>query len=71
MHHARVEHSSRLQRVLDELLDGLEHSSLELAMGAGTVAPGTCVSELRANGYAIRCERRGKRWYYRLEEEAT
>jgi len=55
MHHARVSHSPRLRRVLTVLKDGGEHSSWEIAKRAKTVAPGTCVSELRANGAEIEC----------------
>ena len=36
-------------------------------MEARTVAVHTCISELRANGYAITCRRAGHVWTYRLE----
>ncbi|MEL6478105.1 MAG: hypothetical protein AAFR17_12335 [Pseudomonadota bacterium] len=70
MNAAKLSTSPRLIRVLAVLEDGQEHSSLEVAARSGTIAPGTCVSELRANGYSIDCTQRhveGKRvWYYRL-----
>ena len=74
-HHARVENSARLQRVLDVLSDGRWHSSLEIAMKARTVAPGSCVAELRSNGFDIECRYRetteeGRRVFeYRLKRE--
>lgn len=70
MHAARVERSARLRRVLEALRPGLWISSLDLAREARTVAPGTCVSELRANGYRIDCRQgsgpEGRVWEYRL-----
>ncbi len=73
-HHARIERSPRLKRVLEVLSDREWHSSLEIAIRAGTVAPGSCISELRSNGYVIDCRFRevdlnGRRVYeYRLRE---
>jgi len=70
MHAARVATSARLRRVLAALAPGEEVTSLELAAFARTIAPGTCVSELRSQGYAIDCRqevREGRRvWLYRL-----
>jgi hypothetical protein len=70
MHAARVATSARLRRVLAALRPGLWVGSLELALTARTVAPGTCVSELRANGYRIECRQgsgpEGRVWEYRL-----
>ena len=58
MHAASVERSQRLKRVLEFLESRGERgaTSLELANEARTVAPGTCISELRHQGYSIRCE---------------
>ena len=70
IHAAKPARSARLRRVLAALRGGAEISSLALAMAARTVAPGTCVSELRANGYAIACRQEatpaGRVWLYRL-----
>lgn len=70
IHAGKVARSARLRRVLGALRGGAEVSSLALAMAARTVAPGTCVSELRANGYAITCRQEttpaGRVWLYRL-----
>ena len=71
MHFARLASSARLQRVHAFLSDGLEHSTLELALGARIVNPGTYVSELRAQGAVVECHQttshRGERvWLYRM-----
>lgn len=72
MHFARLASSPRLQRLHAFLEDGLEHSTLELALGARICNPGTYVSELRAQGAVIECrqttsEPRGERvWLYRM-----
>ena len=72
MHYAKLASSPRLQRVHAFLSDGLEHSTLELALGARIVNPGTYVSELRAQGAVVECrqtrsEFRGERvWLYKM-----
>jgi hypothetical protein len=58
MNHASALRSARLKRVLKVLADGLPHSSFEIMRRAKAVAPGTCVSELRANGALIDCTRK-------------
>jgi hypothetical protein len=57
MHGANPDRSDRLKRVLD-VLRAHPHgiSSINLQEQAQTVAPGTCVSELRRAGYHVRCE---------------
>lgn len=61
MNHGRLSHSPRLQRVL-KVLQGArgEVSSMDLAIAAKIVAPGTAVSELRANGAEITCRQTTK-----------
>ena len=67
MHAARLEHSPRLQRVLQLLGDGRWYSTLDIVIGAGVCAVNSCVAELRANGFDIACRRVGKdRFEYRL-----
>lgn len=58
MHAANSEKSGRLQRVLSVLRQAGKQgvSSRELQEKSRTVAPGTCVSELRKSGYVIDCE---------------
>ena len=70
MNNARVENSERLRRVLGmlEFRGRAGATSLELSLGAHTVAPGTCVSELRAQGYVVDCKREGNVWRYTLRE---
>ncbi len=69
IHAAKIDRSPRLNRVLRVLRDGREHTSWELQMEARTVAVHTCISELRANGYAISRRQSGRVHYYRLEGE--
>ena len=59
-HHARLENSERLRKVKAILEDGMPHTSLEIAQKAQTVAPGSCVSELRTAGIDILCRYKGK-----------
>jgi len=70
MHAAKVKSSPRLQRLLEVLSDGRQHSSLDLCMNAYVVALSAAISELRANGAVIEVERYerdgGPVWLYRL-----
>lgn len=58
MHAAKVEKSYRLTRVLMAIKKRriLGISSWDLMQEAQTVAPGTCVSELRKAGHIIHCK---------------
>ena len=67
MNAARLEKSARLQRVLSLLSSGREYSTMEIVQGAQVMAVSAAVSELRAQGKTIHCERRGSVWYYRME----
>lgn len=58
--------SRRLLRVLGVLSDGQEHTTLDLMTRAQVCAVSACISELRAAGHVIDCERRGPHWFYRL-----
>ena len=71
MHAATVDSSPRLQRVLELLRDGEEHSTQEICLEAKVMSVNSCIAELRANGYAIDTARRrtdgGQRYFtYRL-----
>lgn len=74
MHAARLDRSPRLQRVLDVLRDGREHSTLDLVRSAGVCAVNSCVAELRAQGHRIDCRVEvadgERRWYYRWQRDA-
>lgn len=63
MHAAKLT-SERLQRVRNFLGDGKKHSTLEIIKRAKVCAVNSIVSELRANGMSIECERKADRWYY-------
>lgn len=68
MHYARLEHSPRLQRLLSVLRQGGWYSTRDLVKKAEVVAISSAVDELRANGFEVQCERRGRYWYYRLPQ---
>lgn len=67
MNAARVEKSERLQRVDALLADGAHHSTLDIIQRAGVCAVNSIISELRANGRAISCQRFGDVWLYKRE----
>ena len=73
MHPARLASSERLQRVLGVLKACGDQgvTSWSLMQMARVVAPATAISELRHQGYEVRCEqvmRDGKRvWKYTLQ----
>jgi hypothetical protein len=68
MHSAKIENSGRLQRVLKVLSDGKKHTTRDLIRKASVCAVNSIVAELRANGFAIDCERSGNKWSYWLVE---
>ena len=74
MHAAKLLTSPRLQRILNLLSDGEEHSTREIVHKCNVCAVNSAVSELRANGLNIACEQRpsrnGSRHYvYRLLDD--
>jgi hypothetical protein len=68
MHAARIEKSERLGRVLDLLSQGGEFSTLDIIRQANVCAVNSIVAELRQNGFAIDCQRRGDKWFYCLNK---
>lgn len=70
LHAAAIENSDRLQRVLDVLADGAEHSTMDIVLAAGVCAVNSIIAELRANDCRIDCQRRGDVWFYRLRRAA-
>ena len=68
MHAAKIEKSDRLARVADLLAQGGEFSTLDIIKQANVCAVNSIISELRQNGFEIHCERRGERWFYKLEQ---
>jgi len=64
--HAATMTSSRLQRVRKMLADGKPHSTRDIARRTHVLAISACVSELRANGAEIQCQRTrvGEKWVF-------
>ena len=73
MRAARLSNSKRLQRVRDYLSDGSARTTREIVEGANVCAVSSCISELRANGFDIKCRVFSiggeRRWFYRLVSE--
>jgi hypothetical protein len=69
MHAANIEKSERLVRVLDLLSQSGEFSTLDIIRQANVCAVNSIVAELRQNGFEINCQRRGDKWFYRLEKK--
>ena len=76
MNYAKFEDSERLQRVHAFLADGLPHTTREILLEADIAAVSPAVSELRANGAVIDCQRQDDpdgrpRWYYTMTTPIT
>ena len=67
MHAALLENSPRLQRTHAVLMDGLEHTTMNISIKAKICAVNSAVAELRDNGFDIKCQRRGDLWFYKME----
>ena len=65
---ASLEKSDRLNRVRDLLLQGGEFSTLDIIKQVNVCAVNSIIAELRQNGINVSCQRRGERWFYKLEE---
>ena len=75
MHHAKIETSDRLQRLLALLSQGGWWTTKELMLATGSVAQATDISELRSNGFDVESRRlksvadhKRQVWSYRLHE---
>lgn len=66
MNAANLGRSDRLQRVYKLLSKGGEYTTLDIIQKAGVCAVNSIISELRANGYEIDCQRRHDKWFYRM-----
>ena len=64
-HCADLKKSVRLQGVWDLLKNGAEYTTRDIILFAKVCAVSAAISELRANGKKIRCQRRGKYFYYK------
>ena len=75
MHHAKIENSLRLQRLLTILRQGGWWTTKDLMRETGSVAQATDISELRSNGFDVESRRltsvldhQRQVWSYRLHE---
>ena len=66
MNFANIETSKRLKRVLAALKRYKKLSTRQLIEKAKVCAVNSIISELRLNGYNIKCERKGDVWFYGL-----
>lgn len=71
MNAASIQKSDRLARVLDLLSQGGEYSTLDIIKQANVCAVNSIIAELRQNGIDINCQRRGERWFYKIERVTT
>jgi hypothetical protein len=73
IHAASLETSARLQRVYSLLRKGAEFTTRQIQQGADVCAVNTAIDELRdpINGIPVKCTRRGKYWYYQIQQEKT
>jgi hypothetical protein len=68
VNHASIAKSDRLQRVLRVLQEGRPFTTMEIIQYAGVCAVNSIISELRANGIRVRCDRLRQGVYsYQLE----
>ena len=70
-HAANLATSERLQKVYAVLQDGQWHTSFEIMQKTNLCAVGSAISEIRSQGYEIKCECVSKgRFQYRLIQES-
>ncbi|MBT0666371.1 hypothetical protein KI809_18845 [Geobacter pelophilus] len=63
-HYAKYEKSLRLQRMLELLLDGKKHTTLDIILKADICAVNSAAAELRVNGFNIRCDQKRPASYW-------
>lgn len=69
MHHAKLENSPRLQRVLSLLRNEPNpQSTMDIIHKANVCAVNSAVAELRENGISIECQQEGRIFYYWLAQ---
>ena len=66
IHSADASKSEQLQLILMTLREYGPSTTLTLSRMSGSMAVSTRISELRANGYEIKCERKAGKWWYTL-----
>lgn len=70
MHAASLKTSARLQRVYCLLRKGQEFTTLDIIQKARVCSVNSIVAELRVAGHEIKCQRRGDKWFYKMERAA-
>lgn len=70
-HYAKYEKSVRLQRMVEFLLDGRKHTTLEIILGADICAVNSAAAELRVNGFDIQCDQRRPASYWLPDPDAA
>lgn len=66
IHYAQYETSPRLQRLLLFMLDGMQHSTMQIIVGTGLCAVNSAVCELRRNGFPVQCIKKTSPAIYQL-----
>jgi len=69
IHAASLTTSARLQRVYSLLRKGAEYSTRDIIQLANVCAVSTIASELVANGVPVKCRRKGKIYFYSIQQE--
>jgi hypothetical protein len=67
MNHRNLATSKPLQRVYNLMKSGGEFTTRQIIRKAHVCAINAIMPELARNGVAYKCQRRGNKWYYRLE----
>ena len=67
MRAAKIEKSDRLARVYRLLSNGSEFTTRDIIQNANVCAVSAIIAELRENGREIICQRRGDKWFYRMQ----
>jgi len=67
-HWRQINGSEKMQRVLRYMMDGYEHTTLDIIQGAGVCAVNSYMAELgpQGNGFNYRCRQVGRVWKYHL-----
>jgi hypothetical protein len=67
MNYANIEKSLRLQKVITVLKDKKWHSTMNIIKRADVCAVNSIITELRLNGFDIKCKREANKWLYQLQ----
>jgi hypothetical protein len=67
MNYANIEKSVRLQKVIKVLKDKNWHSTMDIIKRAEVCAVNSIITELRLNGFDIKCKRDANKWLYQLQ----